>query len=535
MNPLQKRAGMAPGGASGPKGPGAPMGPGVGPEAAAGTVQMFGGGVKSSRGVAMAEARRLLIENKPDEAAVHLKPYVAAAKKDAEAMLLQATVYERKRQLGLAEQMAQKSLKLMEHPATLLLIARCLRVRGESDEAIKLCDRALAKAPGLEMARLIKGGILEEAGRFEDAKGVTGPLFAEAEAKGAIDAALRFEWAKLLVQDKKFDDAIAQIDRVAAEAPQDELRRLSLYLKAKACDRKKDYKGAYEAAAAANEIGRLEFSPELYAEQVTVLMENWSREKMARFPVSGCKSEVPVFVAGMPRSGTSLIDQIIDAHPKAAGVGELATIESFAHQLSAAWDPNKEPPGCFGKFDAYRWTRAAEDYVKEIKGKAAPGVQRIVNKSLGNNKLVGLIARLFPRTRIIHAIRDPRDVAVSCFQGGFNNALHPWTTRYEWIARAWEQSQRMMDHWKKHLDVPILDVHYEKLVKHPETEFPRIIEFLGLEWDAACTKFHESRRTVRTLSYDQVNRPLYTTSAGRNANYAPFMEGIEFPAYDPGV
>ena len=119
--------------------------------------------------------------------------------------------------------------------------------------------------------------------------------------------------------------------------------------------------------------------------------------------------------------------------------------------------------------------------------------------------------------------------------GGFNNHLHPWTTQIDWAARAWEQSMRMMEHWKRSLDVPILDVHYERLVRDPETEFPRIIEFLGLEWDDACREFHKSRRTVRTLSYDQVNRPLYTSSAGRHRNYAGHIAGVAFPAYGGGA
>ena len=91
----------------------------------------------------------------------------------------------------------------------------------------------------------------------------------------------------------------------------------------------------------------------------------------------------------------------------------------------------------------------------------------------------------------------------------------------------------MMDHWKSSLDVPILEVSYERLVQQPDTEFPRIIEFLGLEWDEACTRFHESKRTVRTLSYDQVNRPLYTSSVSRHLNYAKSLQAIEWPRYDP--
>lgn len=88
-----------------------------------------------------------------------------------------------------------------------------------------------------------------------------------------------------------------------------------------------------------------------------------------------------------------------------------------------------------------------------------------------------------------------------------------------------------MQHWIESLDVPVLEVRNEELVRDPETQFPRIIEFLGLEWDEACTKFQESKRTVRTLSYDQVNKPLYTTSAGRHKNYEQYIETITWPTY----
>ena len=207
-------------------------------------------------------------------------------------------------------------------------------------------------------------------------------------------------------------------------------------------------------------------------------------------------------------------------------------IERFAMKISRAFDPESPEGEQFGPYDASRWTRAARDYERSVKKLAPKGVERVANKALGNSRLVGVLSRLFPKTRVIHMIRDPRDVAVSCFMGNFNNAAHPWTVRPEWIAHAWRESMRMMEHWKASLDVPILDVHYEKLVADPEREFPRIVEFLGLEWDDRCYGFHESKRTVRTLSYDQVNRPLYTTSAGRHTSYASLLDGVDFPEYD---
>lgn len=489
----------------------------------------------SKRTLAVRALREHLSAQRNAEALKHLKTLTTKLRSDPEILFLESLALERCKRFPEAVAAAERSVKSASHPEPMLVLARCHRVMGNTEEALRWCDRAEEKMPNNETVAYLRGGTLEDAGRFDEATAVIEPWVKRYEsASRPLPIGLRLEWSKLLVQAKKYDDAVAMIDATVAmqELPPPAVNQ-QLHLKAKACDRKGDYAGSWDAAEKANEIGRIEFDPALYEDQVSALIENWSAERMVKFPISSCESELPVFVAGMPRSGTSLIDQIIDAHPKGAGVGELAKIEDFARHLASVYDADVEPPACFGRFDGSRWTRAANEYVREITRLAPAGAERVVNKALGNNKLVGMIARLFPKTRIIHAIRDPRDVAISCFMGGFNNRLHPWTTRVEWAARAWEQSMRMMEHWKATLDVPILDVHYERLVSDPDTEFPRLIEFLGLEWDDRCREFYKSKRTVRTLSYDQVNRPLYTSSVSRHKNYEPMLAGVEFPAYDP--
>lgn len=480
----------------------------------------------------IADARRLIGEDKFDEVIKLLEPMSTGFKQDPEAIFLLGLVAEKQRNIPRAIEYAKQSLRIFEHADAYYLLARLHRIAGNTDEAIEACQKIVDKLPNNEPAKVLMGGAMEEGGRFDEARAVIEPMIASYEAKGSeAPPPLRFEWAKLCVHAKDYDAAIAEIDGLTASEPDEHLQRVAMHVKAKACDRSKRYEEAVEAAGVANAIGELEFSPELYEEQVSTLIDIWSAEAMAKFPLARCDSELPVFVAGMPRSGTSLIDQIIDAHPKAAGVGELASVEHFAKELSVAYDADKEPPDCFGKFNEGAWTKAANAYVRDLVKRAPKGAERVVNKALGNNKLVGLIARLFPKTRIIHAIRDPRDVAVSCYMGGFNHAVHPWTTRFEWIFPAWEQSRRMMDHWKATLDVPILEVRYEELVRDPAAQFPRIIEFLGLEWDDACNEYYKTKRTVRTLSYDQVNRPIYTTSAGRHANYLAFMGDAAIPSY----
>ena len=490
---------------------------------------------QSKRAAIVQEIRRLLADQENDKALERLGAISPKLQSDPEILFLKALTLERVGRGHQAIQAAKQSLKKIKRHEPMLVLARCHRQRGDTEESLAWCDKAQEILGENDQINAIRAGALEEAGRFDEASAVIEPAIERHEALGHdVPVGLQMEWSKLLVHKNRLDDAVGMIDETTARPDilPPAVNHLQ-HLKAKACDRKKDYQAAWRAAEEANEIGRIEFDPEIYKQQVDVLIENWSRERMRDFPISSCGSELPVFVAGMPRSGTSLIDQIIDAHPKASGVGELGTIEHFAHRLSASYDPEKEPPGCFGRLQSQQWTKIARDYVREISKLAPPDAERVVNKALGNNKLVGLIARLFPNTRIIHAIRDPRDVAISCFMGGFNNRLHPWTTRVEWAARAWDESRRMMEHWKETLDVPILDVHYERLVADPEREFPRLIEFLGLGWDDRCFEFHKTRRTVRTLSYDQVNRPLYTSSSGRHANYAAMIEGIEFPQYSP--
>lgn len=491
---------------------------------------------ESKRLRCLQEAHRLREEGKYLEAMKALQPLLKKAKPEAATLFAAGTVCEACGQTAKAIEYANRSLARVEHPDTLRLLARCCTNMWETEKALATCDRADAIDPGHLQTAYIRGRVLEQAGRFDEALAVVEPLMPQIQecGNGSLGSSISLLWGKILIQFKRYDEAVAALDAALTNEKFNEALRIdALHTKAKALDRSGQYRAAYAAARSANAIGEPPFQAEVYEQQVTTLIEHWSRERMANFPISACTSEVPVFVAGMPRSGTSLIDQIIDAHPRAAGVGELKSIDLFARQVAQAWRPDVDPRESFGNLDSRAWTRAAEAYVREIR-RLSPGAERIVNKSLGNNRLVGLIARLFPKTRIIHAIRDPRDVAVSCFMGGFNKSLTTWTTRLEWVSAAWEQSERMMAHWKATLDVPILDVHYERLVSHPETEFPRIIEFLGLDWDDACREFHKSRRVVRTLSYDQVNRPLYTSSAGRNANYAEFMEGIRFPEYDPG-
>ncbi len=488
----------------------------------------------NAEALALAAANNAMQHRQPHEAYRLLDPWLKRPQAHVDVLMLAAHAQHAIGARTLALATVDRALVAGAGVEGHWLRGICLRGIGRTDEACEALRKCLGDPRRSSDALAAIAASLEEAGRSDEAYALLEPLVEAAQPAGALRPEIASTWSRILVQKGRFGEAHAQVERTLADVgtTMPELRRSLWYLRAKAYDRSKQYDEAMDAAAQGNMIGEVEFSPELHSKQVASLISYWTRERMARFPHSACTSAIPVFVAGMPRSGTSLIDQIIDAHPLAAGVGELNSVEKFSRQLDAAANGDREPPGCFGAMQDEVWTRKAEEYVAQITARA-PAAARIVNKALDNTRLLGLIARLFPKTRIIHALRDPRDVAISCCMGGFNNKLFPWTTRMEWVARAWQGSREIMDHWKVALDVPILEVSYERLVQDPAHEFPRIIEFLGLEWDEACTRFHESKRTVRTLSYDQVNRPLYTSSVSRHLNYGKALHGIAWPHYDP--
>ncbi len=466
------------------------------------------------------------------EAIAITERYLRPGSRDGDFMRYRATLERHRGDLGAALRWAAVAESIHSHPDTLLILATGDMRSGHTDASVERCREILRLSPGHAPARMLMAEALESANRVDQAEAAVADLRADPRGVDArIAERIEHLHAVLLVQRGRFADAVQALDgTILTACSNPKLIRRGWYLRAKALDRSGRFDEAFESASRANAILQTPFDPAAYHDAVDGLMRIWTREAMRDFPASGSESQVPVFIAGMPRSGTSLLDRVIDAHPEAAGVGEIKAVEAFALELERVWVPDRPAPDCFGPMRDRAFRNTARSYL-DMCARLAPGKSRVVNKALSNNRMIGLLALLFPRTRIIHALRDPRDVAISCFMGGFNNAHYPWTTRLDWIAAAWRESERLMAHWRLQTDLPILDMRYEQLVTDPGAAFPALVSFLGLPWDDACTRFHESTRTVRTLSYDQVNRPLYATSVERWRNYEKHLRGIAWPSY----
>ncbi len=230
----------------------------------------------------------------------------------------------------------------------------------------------------------------------------------------------------------------------------------------------------------------------------------------------GLETERPVFVFGLPRSGTSLVEQIVASHSRVFGAGELHDCEETFEFLPKAMSRGDRPLECLLDLDRPTARLLAGRHADRLQA-LAPGTLRIVDKMPDNYHFLGLIGVLFPRARLVHCRRDLRDVALSCWMTDFGSVS--WACNPEHIAAHFADYRRLMDHWQRVLPVPFLNVDYEELVEDLEGVARRLIAWCGLEWEPQCLKFHETRRTVQTASAVQVRQPIYKTAVGRWKHY----------------
>lgn len=290
----------------------------------------------------------------------------------------------------------------------------------------------------------------------------------------------------------------------------------------KICDKLKDYDQAFSHYVTGNRFFAernsdliRRYRPEDDAAYFERLRAWFTEEFFAKTPVSGCMSERPLFVVGMPRSGTTLTESILCSHPDIYGAGELSDIAHLRKEAEAR--TGFDFPDALSHLQASELDELAERYLAALRDRNAT-TRHVVDKMPHNFLYLGLIALLFPKARIIHIRRDPIDNCLSIFFQKFNVG-HAYANDLAWLGHYYHLYEDLMAHWSRVLPLPILNIRYEDLVADQEAVTRRMIEFSGLDWDEDCLVFHARQRDVATPSYDQVNRPVYRDSAGRWKNY----------------
>ncbi len=289
-----------------------------------------------------------------------------------------------------------------------------------------------------------------------------------------------------------------------------------------ALDRRAEAFQAWRVANAARRTQVGAYNRERLTRRVDRTIQAFSPELVQRLAGLGSPDDRPVFVLGMPRSGTSLVEQIISAHPEAEGYGELREISQIAAQMTARTGSIQRWPEVIAAVDEDVLRQAAADYVQLV-GKRQPlTAKRFVDKAPLNFFHVGLIALLFPNARIVWCRRDPRDVCMSIY--GENFALEQsFAIELVDLGFFYREYMRLMRHWQQCLPGRIYECVYEELVADPEAQARRLIDAVGLPWDDICLKFYEQDRPVLTPSRWQVRQPMYSKSVGRWKRYEAWL------------
>jgi tetratricopeptide (TPR) repeat protein len=395
----------------------------------------------------------------------------------------------------------------------LMNMTRAYREMGKWKSALGFCEKALKRDPDFTPARVEQAGIMVDSG---DTTGAT-VLFRQIlhDKPGELDAMIGLAGSHKFTRD---DKEIKLFEAALSEGGLTEDKTISLlHIAGKYYNDIKDYDNAFARFAKAKDMAGLNFDLTAYRKHVDQLSHLFTPLHFIKYQGAGSESERPVFIVGMPRSGTTLTEQIIASHPKAFGAGELPDIGVItgkitqSHYSQATFYENQK------KLTADQIAHYAERYLSVLNRHSRQAL-RVVDKMPHNFEALGLIAMLFPRARIIHCKRDPMDNCMSVFTHHFSEA-HGYNTSLEKLGLYYREYNRLMDHWKAALPLDIFELQYENMIADQEGMTRKLIDFLGLEWDDACLDFHQTARSVQTISQWQVRQPIYTTSVKRWKHY----------------
>lgn len=409
-------------------------------------------------------------------------------------------------------------------------LAAVYQDQSQTDEAMQCYRTVLRLDPGNNRARNSLAYALQSLGKIDEALAE----FREALRLDPNNSQAIFHLSELASAGHyRFEDPeIQRMKQLAsrAELPIDDQCRLNFAL-AQIFDKSTAYDEAFAHCRRANELRAeidrrcgIGFDPNLQRQFTDRMMAAFTPDYFKHVSSFGLDSEVPVFIVGMMRSGTSLAEQILASHPQVHGAGELPDIGRLSNALPQRLGVAEPYPECIARLDSAMTRTLAEKHLERL-GRLAGEAPRVVDKAPNNYFHLGVIVTLFPRSRIIHCRRDPVDTCLSCFFQNFANP-YPYTHDLAHLGLYYREYERLMAHWARVLPAPILELQYEDLIADQEQWSRRMIEFCGLEWDDRCLRFAETQRPVRTASALQVRKPIYKSSMGRWRRYEQHLEPL---------
>src|SRR6185437_12591270 len=471
----------------------------------------------------------LLAEGKSDEAERWISQAVQLDPQSARSHSNLATLAFERRDFVAAESHVVAARRLdPRQPDARLILARLRFDQGRIEDAGKEYRALLAERPDDPSLKCRLGEVFLELNQREEALACFRNALRVnprcAPALGQLATHLRDK-----VPAEEFD----ALRRLLADPNLTEHERATLLFGlAQVCDARGQYEEAAQHLMQANDLeGTVRqqrgknYSSDSHVAFVDRMIRVFTPEFFERVRGFGLDTERPVFIVGLPRSGTTLLEQVLGSHSRVYGAGELRFARDNFEALGGGENAHSESRA----FDVLQvidartvqgLAKAHLDCLNALNNTA----DRIIDKMPDNYLYLGLLTALFPRARFLHCRRDLRDVAVSCWITHFREI--PWANNPDQIASRFAQYCRLSEHWRTVLPVPMLEINYEDTVEDLEGVARRALDFLGLEWEPACLDFHRSQRAVRTASLSQVRQPIYRRSVARWRHYEKSLQPL---------
>lgn len=407
------------------------------------------------------------------------------------------------------------------NPYTFYMLAGNLAAASRTEEAIEKYQKALSLRPNQPGVLLGLGHVLKTVGR--KAEGIQ--AYREAiEHKPTFGEAY---WSLANLKTYRFADTEIEAMEEQLNNPQlstDESVQFNFAL-GKAYEDRKQFEKAFSHYQHGNEQQRMEvyYDPVQTESMHDDIIDVFSREFLKESSGHGCADNSPIFIIGLPRSGSTLIEQILSSHPLVDGTSELPDLGRVATSIGGRGKGMTYPRG-FRRLEKPEFGALGEMYIKRTR-KYRHGAPYFTDKMPNNFPAVGLIHLILPNAKIINATRHPLDACLGCYKQHFAKG-QTFTYDLAELGEFYLEYRRVMNHWHRVLPGKMLDVCYERVVSDQETETRRIIDYCGLPWDDQCLEFYNTKRSVRTASSEQVRQPIYSSSVSLWKNYQRQLEPL---------
>jgi Flp pilus assembly protein TadD len=454
----------------------------------------------------LVRGRALLERGEATGAVMALAEAVRLDPGSAEAHVTLGAAQAARGELGDAWRHHRRALELAPRAASIVTrVAGFLVDQGELDSALELYRAAAALG-----SREAAGGwveVLERRGALEEATEV----FARERLDPRASPRLALSVARLWRRQGRSDEALALLESLELARATPQLRATVHYALGECQDQRGDHAQAFAHWRAANRLRGVRFDAQALEERLARILAEDTRARLAVRPRASHGDARPTFVVGAPRSGTTLVEELLATSPAVHARGELDEIPCLAATLA--------------RDDASAVEQSARSYLARLAG-LAPAVRRVTDKLPHNALHLGVIAQLCPEARVVYVTRDPLDTGLSIYARDFQ-ATHDYATDLGAIGTFLRAHRRLLAHWREHLPLALFELSYEHLVAAPEESTRALFAFLDLPWEPTVLRFHESRRAVRTASFAAVRRPLHAGSVGRARAYRAWLGPLE--------